>query len=683
MGKKKPLYYRILTVALLLLLFICQIVFGGSSSAVTYAAENNSEVEFDNTRVEDDLADISLTDFPVVTDGKPVLFSLQEYCYTDSTFTNGNYGVYLYVYNPSLRRFSEREGANYVNMATAFDEEGIPTDYDNVPLKYLAKTTGEHEGLFYKFKIADSRALWEQVKEYSSAHNGERRYYVAGIQLYASGAANAEEYNVSKSYTYTGHAEGYGSDVNTLECTEQELSSVQIDLAGATDGVDKRVYWRADNANENGRYHQWQINSVYFAVDNDILDEFGHKLKEIKARWYEYQLKPVVVVNDDELYDVMYDYLGVEVGGVNYDSTNNVWASGVNEDIPFDIFVYDDWVFDGSKSEVLLDYAYNIYSEGYNSFKDEQNFDHKNLIDYAENILTSIFYTGGIDVDDYTLSAEELAEWCYNYDKSYVNGMIETGTDRKLSADLFTDSIDEGRTRGENLYTFDVDNPDDYLNLNDYASTQGAFFTWLEEFFGGWKLSGTYEDISPIERVDADISRMADEAVAEYYFIDESFVPQFKEYYNSVKDDSTIFILRYAATDYYAQDCTIRYPTDDRMLTRPVDDYPVNGEIRQETVFLDFEVLTLGFENEEGVMTVIPAVCSPVDHFTAMTPSLEPEFSDWWKILLGILALILILVIFAPILPLVIQFILWLVCLPFKAIAAVFRGIRKSFSKRE
>lgn len=679
---KRKIFERIIYAVLAV--FLCVVAFlGGQIDLPAYAATN--EVLFDSTAIEDDLSDVSPSDYPIVLDGKPVLFTFQEYCYTDSYFNNGNYGLYFYVYNPSRFVFSERDGANYVNMATAFDADGNAIDYNNIPLKYLSKTTGKNEGLFYKFKIADSSSLWETVKAYADAHDGERRYHIAGLQLYTSGAANAEEYNVSTTYIYTGYAAGYGTETNTLECMAQEMSSVEIDLAGVKDGVDKRVYWRADNANEHGKFHQWQINSVYFAIDNDILNQFGYKLKQVKSHWYEYQLKPVVIVEDESLYNEMKKYLGVKVEGVQK-GDDSLYSSGFNENIPFDISIIEDYAEDGIPSNVYIDlpYAFNIYSTGGASFVDEHGRNHTNRIEYAENVLTSLFKTGGVDVDDFTLSAEELAQYVYDYDKSYFNGTLELSTDREISADLFTDMVDEGRTRGENFYTFNVDNPDDYYNLQDYASNHNPISTWFSEVFGGWKLSGTYEDIPPIERISADISKMKDEAVAERYFIDESFVPQFKKYYERVKDDSTIFILRYAATDYYAQDCVVRYPSDDCQLNTYLTAYPrsANAEIRQETVFLDFEILTLGFENEMGELTVIPVVCSPVDHFSAMTPSLEPEFPNWLKIFLTVLALIVLLIILMPVLPYIIQAVVWVAMLPFKAIAALVNAIKKAATKK-
>ena len=51
------------------------------------------------------------------------------------------------------------------------------------------------------------------------------------------------------------------------------------------------------------------------------------------------------------------------------------------------------------------------------------------------------------------------------------------------------------------------------------------------------------------------------------------------------------------------------------------------------------------------------------------------------KWILGIIAAILLLIILAPILPYIIRFVVWVVLLPFKAIGALFKGIKNDVNK--
>lgn len=51
----------------------------------------------------------------------------------------------------------------------------------------------------------------------------------------------------------------------------------------------------------------------------------------------------------------------------------------------------------------------------------------------------------------------------------------------------------------------------------------------------------------------------------------------------------------------------------------------------------------------------------------------KPDFNDVWSMILVAFAVVLLLVVFAPILPYIIRFVVWVVMLPFKAIGALFK----------
>ena len=65
------------------------------------------------------------------------------------------------------------------------------------------------------------------------------------------------------------------------------------------------------------------------------------------------------------------------------------------------------------------------------------------------------------------------------------------------------------------------------------------------------------------------------------------------------------------------------------------------------------------------------------------TPSVEPDDPDWWKILLAVLALIVLLIIFMPILPYVIKAVVWVILLPFKLIGWIIKSISDAVKKRK
>ena len=85
-------------------------------------------------------------------------------------------------------------------------------------------------------------------------------------------------------------------------------------------------------------------------------------------------------------------------------------------------------------------------------------------------------------------------------------------------------------------------------------------------------------------------------------------------------------------------------------------------------MFFDFDIIQLTF-NRDGAYTVIPVVSSPMDIVNAITPPVQmPDEIPWWQILLAVLLIIVLLIILLPVLPYILKFLFWLICLPFRAI---------------
>ena len=99
-------------------------------------------------------------------------------------------------------------------------------------------------------------------------------------------------------------------------------------------------------------------------------------------------------------------------------------------------------------------------------------------------------------------------------------------------------------------------------------------------------------------------------------------------------------MFRYATSDYYAA------PVDIIELKGGFlwSDKHTSGEAYRawESVFLDFDIIQLSFQRD-GDWTVIPVVSSPIDVVNGITPPVDMNDDlEWWKILLGIILLILL-----------------------------------------
>ena len=553
------------------------------------------------------------------------IYSFVEFGYSFYANKQSDYGLYIYVYNPQSIEYVAAAAQNKITMSI-----GETESYTKYPLYFLNSSHGELEGLFYKYKImltADQRA------EFITALNPEKRIYItAEIELLVKGNQNATAYNVPGTHTYSGYAAGYGENVgNTLiydRLTPPE--TITIDLSGNEDGFDKRIYWRSPTSSL-GKGHQWQINSVYFSIPNNILKRNNYELRTVDAEWYEYKLVPALVVANKEIYEKLLPYRGVDT----FVEENKL----INPDIPYnasvlytfnqndtDFYRYfsDSWNLDYTpqKQGLLGGYAYYYTSASYN---------HKGT--FINRSIPMLFYTGGANLSEYTVSSNDLAEYCYNYKESYITGHKDING-RDFSNDLFESTVDDGHTAGYNRLTFDTRNKDQYLDINSYDRTHNYWDTLRDygwtPFFGlfGTQTPNTslsFEDIPPIYKVtDNDIN---DDDIENKLFIDSTQVESFKKFYNKVTNDKenpqTVYILRYGLYDYYAARGDIRSGqkyTGERI---------AECEFRQETAVFDFDIITFGFGDEKEVKIYIPAISSPVDHFTPLTPAWSPYYFNW------------------------------------------------------
>lgn len=667
---RKKIRDKVMRIAALFVLFLlCVTTFwGGQMSAPFAYAESNRQLEFDKTNVMDDLTGstidgkpFNLYDYPYDSTGivkHPEIMNVVEYCYSFYSNARGNYGLYLYFYNPQALNIDTDSPANKVQLAVSWtkDKDGniVADEYDKFALQFCSVSEGaSYARLFYKFRVidrtgADGKTIAERV------NSNERRYDISGVELVAEGNSNATEYTVGGTYTFTGYAKGYGADENAesnLSCAVRNLETIRVDLAGTTDGVDKRTYWRS-NSSSAGAHHQNQINSVFFAIDKKVLEKYGYILQRIKAEWWEYKTRPAIVIDDLSIYNALSAFNGVKISEA-YDRTRG-WTL---HNADFDI------IGGGMGSGQVVTYQWSWNAElgtGVNSW----------FSDDIDTLLPLLFYTGGIDVNDYTLLPETLEAYFNTYSKSYDKGHLQFNN-KDYSADLFEDTVDKGRTRGYNLREFDIGNPDDYWDIRSYDDTHSWWNKLWDYGFGSIQTDDTYLDVPPIQMVTPQDMSVSD--LATHLKINPDDVNTFKDYYNSVKKDCEVFLFRYAVTDYWAEDLTV-FEIDQNKYGGT--HHNGVGEIRQGTQFFDFDIIEFTF-NKEGVYTVIPVVSSPVDHISGYTPSIEAESSEWWKIVLAVLALIVLLVILMPILPYIVQAVVWLIMLPFKAIAALFKGIKK------
>lgn len=622
-GKMQGRVGRIL-LGLFAVLFSLFLIFGtgvqgttATFAAVEYTDYEKSPIEEDLRTLGDEL--LNMVQYPKDPSGQHRLMDnigFMEYAYSTNAILTSYYGVYFYVYNPTEKVVSEREGANVVNMATAYGADGEPSSYENVSIRLLSATANNR---FLKFGIVNKSGLYDRVRAYAGAHGGERRYDIAGIQLWFKGDQNATDANTVRdklSYTYicTGFCAGCspdGSEESTLQIKNEQLETVKLDI--------KKTFYRSQSSNK-GVGHQNQLDTVYFTVPQKFFDKYG-KLQRIKAEWWEYRTKHILVTQDQQFYNKNLKYVGVDVNTVEDSAARQIASfrfhptgipilssSGYYEVI----WGKGDHGVDTTMiSEVPFMFLTEINPETEEPYK---------IKNYDPNV--DLVTIGGI-------STERVEDYIFNYDKSFRTGTL-TIKDKAISADLFESDIDSDRKidneqgkvqYGYSYYDFDIDaDTKSLFSWNDSKQTwsQGGYSFW-EAILGIGRNDEHDREFAPIYIVkDEDFSVGENHKIAENLMIQVSDVEDLrKEFY---KADSQLVLFRFAVGDYYT-------------ISQYIDSYVGDYYMAQENVFLNFDIIQLTF-NDKGHMKVIPVVASPIDIIDPITPGPKEDIAEknFWRL---------------------------------------------------
>lgn len=607
-----------LVLALSFLLFI------GTGAAPATAVRAEALNAYDQTRIEDDLKEVDLSGYPKDESALHCLIDgagFMEYGYSnDMQLSAQYYGVYFYLYNPSERGISARPRANVVNMAVAYDAAGDPTEYANLDLTVLDHTENHR---FYKLRVTDASALLRREKEYAAAHGGERRYDVAGLQVWFEGdrnatdsrpgaATEADREGVSFTYFCTGYAAGCGAgDESTLAIRSQKLDSIKLELKQAT-------YRTGERTAEDGK-GQNTVSSVYFSVPDKYVENYG-ELQIIRAEWYEYKTNYIIVVPPQSLGESVQDSICNNVASV-LGHTLQRGEDGRDASVPFEMYEY------------LGPSDSGIQGLSYNYPKSAQKIDRLDWLFRVDDIEEEI-------------KPETLRQYADNYQGNADDEWIRIG-DKRLNANLYAPEVDEGHTRGYNQRTFDARDESQRLNLKmENITSSWDYFRHLFHLTDqNYEKFVVSENIPPIEEITDKHFAGSETEQANRLLVAENQLDRFKSFYNAEKKGKRIYLFRFSVASYEAQ--AMQY----RLVDRPSSGLGVTRVYAaRETVYLDFDIIHLGFVKGEQV-TIIPTVANPIDIYPPITPPPELLPDHWWEIfwwLLGITGVCLAGVIVTP-----------------------------------
>ncbi len=638
--KSKTKRFAAVAAILITLIFFIFPSKGGASAKADVAASPRSKTvaAYESQNVWDDLQgasidgeklDLNLYNFD---EHKNVqIISFVEFCYSFYAENQGDYGLYVYVYNPRGCDFTKNTLLNKIALRV---DAGLSIK-PNLQFLNRSNKTG-YEGLFYKFKVALTD---EQRTEILDAVNSLARVYeVSGIELYSEGT-NATEYKVANKYTYTGYAKGYGevgavNDTLNCHCEDNQIT-LSLDV--------HPTYYRPEGTNGKNNYTQDMLYSVYFSIPNKILNKFGG-LSAVHAQWLNATTAPIFVTENEELYNGILPYIGKTLGE----------HKDIRSEMPY-----------GFTSDIAT----------YNTYGNTGDLIHQlNYIFFADKNMSDDSPFGS----KFVLSSEDLTNWLTAYTGKYGGELVQG----KYSRALF-DKVD---TEFTEVYK----RADDKYTLTNEKLTQ-TFWEWL---FGaqGTQVVGseTFKNINAIHEVVSVDFEGNEKTICKNLYITEADYEDFKEYYDSaVKADKTVFLFRYYQADYMCDESE-GYKYDNSPWQPEMYSVIDRKEyVAKEVVNLDFDIIDVTC-SQGAVETVITCVMSPIDIVHELTPPPntrgDGNGTPWWVWLIVGIGVFLLLCFIPGFLPFVGKVLFWTIALPFRILWAVicapFRIIKQRREKR-
>lgn len=584
---------------------------------------------------------------------------LLEYAY-DANGNQNDYGLYLYVYNPSCEKINTSSQYNTIQLATE-TKSGI-TAYKKYKLIFISKSDGsgtyDAENLFYKFKL-------DLPSSFASDLNKIKRvYHLVDLELQYPNELNPRTTDMSVSYRYTGYqgyhgVDGAASASSTLYAYRENLESIEVNLKPAT--------WKTISSDKGDNY-RYEVSSVYFSIPDYYLEKYGNMadpnykgLETVHGEYYEYRVNGLVT-NNNTLYRAAEQVEGkqISLNDANHRFVSSVSGRNVyvwyNDAIPFG--------FCSASSETGLK-TYNYYRAFSGNDKSDMISGNK----YIAMLMNTFNYVGNFD----SVSTSELQEEIFGVSN---NGYSENGNQKQSYS-----KVDEGRTFGYNEYHISVGD----RKLNDYIASYTKTHSKLWAKIKGLASDSIgYADILPIDMLeDKDFpSTSSDKAIGDALFVSEGDVSDLKTYYEEAKaDGKTTYLMRFAVTDYYCEDVIAKNNSG--------ESYDGTHYYFEKTVFHNFDILEFTFKNSEGKLTTVPVSSKPITITGTVDRPLDEggiledlketanKFADlkpilkWLILALGVIIIFVILTIFIT--PLTTLF--KIIVAPFKLIG---KGIEKA-----
>lgn len=507
--------------------------------------------------------------------------------------SSDNYGLYIYVYNPSCIAFESSE-KNSVQI-------GLNYDADVYSYYGLSLCSRSEDYRFLKYKVTSygQNLASELYKLQGKA--SERVYNIPAIRLTKDG--ELATYMIGLAYIFS----GYDSN-STLSCSVRDCEVIEVELHATS--------WISPNAGSTisgdnaDMYDHYEVHSVYFTLDKSYLDTYEY-ISSFRAGYNAMKLTPIIVSREGKLTEATVNAIkNAENVGTTGTEVNELvavkyalWMSLLIEQ------TYSEWYWSDVGLPITSGARYDRLAYYFENNDLPEDFD-------MEGVYSVLGFT-----------SEELEDY---YDKC-----IDKGIDPSA---LISEST------GYKMIEYD------YKNVY-------CFKTYTEDLSGiakWWHDISTKDDtylndtfVTEMKRIEVitDPSQYSTEAKcagkSNSLFINECDLPAFASVCaDAASNDQVVVVFRYGVSDYRSLPL---YDVWELGALQGTWSDPVAIGI-EKWAYTDVSVAQIGFTTA-GVETIVPTVSNTVDSFgdgyvyedpidqNGILPGDSNE--DWWEELLA------------------------------------------------
>ena len=609
--KKRILAF--LSVLLLLVSIFPLSIFATDSSSdlVEKTDLSKTSIEYDFEKVFDGAFDVK--DFmPSPTQTKIKLVAMTEYINE-----LGQIELYLYVYNPAQRTYFER-GTNKVAMSIE-EDSALFNNYQKYELERIDTL------YFSKSTASETNASLIKYKVNTTIPNGvnQRSYGISEIELQLKNGVMS--YPICSKYIFTKQSNG------TYEVMSESSDVIEIDKVGQT-------FYKVQTDDEDITD---DIRTVYFAVDKKLVNKYGI-MDSIKVDWHEVDLKPILLLDNQDIVNEFQSIVGVEnIGDFKYSFGTDIRPGGLM--IPF---------LNLGHYGTDFEYGFNISSFPSKFYEGVSMFNGA----WIENSLWAEHYHDtSFDVDD----GFKGGVFDKIIDKLYFVNYCEYGA--SLPGEDILKKADEWDRKLDGIYSSEISDDVRYYNVEfnvRQTDTIGKYeinTSYWDYIWNGFKYDTEHQGDIAFNRFvqfDKKDLQYSNEVLSSKWLIDSNDVTAFREF-AAENDDCYIYFLRYSITETKQTVASVFGDNTVKSLYGEVKSLECNGSFVETTIINDFDIIQLGFDNLKGGYTIVPVSFSPIDSAVDVTHKVRnvpKEKFDWLSLIRTMIVIVLIAIAFVTLL---------------------------------